>query len=190
MCKTMSCVLTAAMIVGLAMPSSSVAAAKKVPKLSNKKISIKVGEKKTIKVKNATKKVKWSVKSGKKYVTLSGMKKTSAVVKGKEIGRTIGYPTANIIYPLDIVEPPYGVYDVEVELPDGTTKRGLANFGVSPTVSNDGIKSLEVFIIDFDGDLYDKDIRVSFNRMIRPEIKFNGLDELKTQIDCDIQSMF
>ncbi len=115
---------------------------------------------------------------------------SGAVVKGKEIGRTIGYPTANIIYPLDIVEPPYGVYDVEVELPDGTTKRGLANFGVSPTVSNDGIKSLEVFIIDFDGDLYDKDIRISFNRMIRPEIKFNGLDELKTQIDFDIQSMF
>lgn len=89
MCKTMSCVLTAAMIVGLAMPSSSVAAAKKVPKLSNKKISIKVGEKKTIKVKNATKKVKWSVKSGKKYVTLSGMKKTSAVVKGKKAGSAV-----------------------------------------------------------------------------------------------------
>lgn len=89
MCKTMSCVLTAAMIVGLAIPSSSVAAAKKAPKLSNKKISIKVGEKKTIKVKNTTKKVKWSVKSGKKYVTLSNVKKTSAVVKGKKAGSAV-----------------------------------------------------------------------------------------------------
>lgn len=89
MCKTMNCVLTAAMIVGLAIPSSSVAAAKKAPKLSNKKISIKVGEKKTIKVKNTTKKVKWSVKSGKKYVTLSNVKRTSAVVKGTKAGSTV-----------------------------------------------------------------------------------------------------
>lgn len=112
------------------------------------------------------------------------------VVKGRELGRTIGFPTANIIYPLDIIEPPYGVYDVLVELEDGTTYRGLANFGVSPTVSNDNIVSLETYLIGFEGDLYDKNIKINFNRLIRPEIKFNSLDELKTQIEFDIQSMY
>jgi len=111
------------------------------------------------------------------------------VIKGRELGRTIGFPTANIIYPLDIVEPPYGVYDVEVELDDGSVHRGLANFGVSPTVSNDGIAILEVYLLNFSGDLYDKEIRVRFSKMIRPEIKFNSMDELKTQIEFDIQSM-
>lgn len=115
---------------------------------------------------------------------------SGTVVKGKEIGRTIGYPTANIIYPLDIVEPPYGVFDVNVELEDGSVYKGLANFGVAPTVSNDNIAMLETYLIGFDGDLYGKNIKVSFNRLIRPEVKFNNIDELKTQIELDIQSMY
>lgn len=114
---------------------------------------------------------------------------SGSVIKGRELGRTIGYPTANIIYPLDIIEPPYGVYDVDVELDDGSMHRGLANFGVSPTVSNDGICILEAHLLNFDGDLYDRDIRVHFGKMIRPEIKFASLDELKTQIEFDIQSL-
>ena len=114
---------------------------------------------------------------------------SGTVIKGREIGRTIGYPTANIIYPLDIVEPPYGVYDVDVTLDDGSIHRGLANFGVSPTISNEDIAILEVYLLDFDGDLYDREIKVSFSKMIRPEIKFDNLDELKTQIDFDVQSL-
>ncbi len=114
---------------------------------------------------------------------------SGTVIKGREIGRTIGYPTANIIYPLDIVEPPYGVYDVDVTLDDGSVHRGLANFGVSPTISNEDIAILEVYLLDFDGDLYDREIKVSFSKMIRPEIKFDNLDELKTQIDFDVQSL-
>ncbi len=114
---------------------------------------------------------------------------SGTVVKGRELGRTIGYPTANIIYPLNIVEPPYGVYDVDVELPDGTVKRGLANYGVSPTVSNDNIAVLEVYILDFSGDLYDKNIKVSFSNMIRPEMKFDSLDDLKLQISFDLQNI-
>ena len=112
------------------------------------------------------------------------------VIKGRELGRTIGYPTANIIYPLDIIEPPYGVYEAEVELDDGSFHKALVNFGVSPTVSNDGICILEAYLLNFSGDLYDREIRVSFSRMLRPEIKFDNLDALKTQIDIDIQSMY
>lgn len=114
---------------------------------------------------------------------------SGTVIKGKELGATIGYPTANIIYPLDIVEPPHGVYDVEVELDNGKVYRGLANFGVSPTVSNAGICTLETHIFKFKGNLYDRDIKVSFTKMLRPEIKFANLDELKTQIEIDIQSL-
>lgn len=86
-CKSMSYVLTAALLLGAALPSSPAAAKKKAPKLSAKKISIKVGQKKTIKVKNASKKAKWSVKTGKKVVTLSKKKKNSVVVKGKKAGK-------------------------------------------------------------------------------------------------------
>ncbi len=111
------------------------------------------------------------------------------VIKGRELGRTIGYPTANIIYPLDIIEPPYGVYDVDVQIEDQPPRKGIANFGVSPTVSDDGIAILEVYILNFDGDLYDKQIRVFFNNMVRREIKFDSLDDLKTQIDFDIQAL-
>ena len=111
------------------------------------------------------------------------------VIKGNQVGRALGYPTANIIYPLDIVEPPYGVYDVDVELDEGSVYRGLANFGVSPTVSNDGIPILEVYILGFKGDLYDKELKVSFTRMIRPELKFDNLDALKMQIGFDLQAL-
>jgi len=112
------------------------------------------------------------------------------VIKGRELGRTIGYPTANIIYPLDIVQPPFGVYDVDVELEDGSIYRGLANFGVSPTVSNDGIPILEVYILNFNGDLYGKPIKIGFSKMIRTEIKFDSLDDLKTQIEFDVQALY
>ncbi len=88
-CKTMSYVLTAAMIFGVVIPSSPAAAKKKAVKLSTKKISIKVGQKKTIKVKNTKKKAKWSVKSGKKNITLSKKKKKSVVVKGKKAGKAV-----------------------------------------------------------------------------------------------------
>ena len=114
---------------------------------------------------------------------------SGTVVKGREIGRTIGFPTANIIYPLNIVDPAYGVYDVDVELPDGTVRRGLANYGVSPTVSNDNIPILEVHILGFDGDLYDNDIKIKFSSMIRSEMKFDSLNDLKTQIEFDIQQL-
>ena len=87
-CKTMSYVMTAALLLGVSMPSSPAAAKKKAPKLSTKKVSISVGQKKTIKLKNGKKAV-WSIKSGKKVVSLSKKKKTSVVVKGKKAGSAV-----------------------------------------------------------------------------------------------------
>mgnify|MGYP005906183861 CR=1 FL=1 len=87
-CKTMSYVMTAALLLGVSMPSSPAAAKKKAPKLSTKKVSISVGQKKTIKLKNGKKAV-WSIKSGKKVVSFSKKKKTSVVVKGKKAGKAV-----------------------------------------------------------------------------------------------------
>lgn len=87
-CKTMSYVMTAALFLGVSMPSSPAAAKKKAPKLSTKKVSISVGQKKTIKLKNGKKAV-WSIKSGKKVVSLLKKKKTSVVVKGKKAGSAV-----------------------------------------------------------------------------------------------------
>ena len=80
--------MTAALLLGVSMPSSPAAAKKKAPKLSTKKVSISVGQKKTIKLKNGKKAV-WSIKSGKKVVSLSKKKKTSVVVKGKKAGSAV-----------------------------------------------------------------------------------------------------
>ncbi len=111
------------------------------------------------------------------------------VIHGRHLGRTIGYPTANIIYPDVLVKPQYGVYDVSVHLEDGRIHRGLANFGQKPTVSDDGKEELEIYLIDFDGDLYGQKIDVEFTKFIRLERKFDSLEALKSQIDLDLQHL-
>lgn len=105
------------------------------------------------------------------------------VIKGNQIGRTIGFKTANIIYPLELIELPYGVYSV-----DTTYGKGIANFGVRPTV-NGSNAILEVHILDFDKDIYGETLRTEFNKMIRAEKKFSSLDALKNQINIDISSI-
>lgn len=114
-----------------------------------------------------------------------------AVIHGRHVAaEVLGYPTANIIYPLDVIELPHGVYDVEVELEDGSTYRGLANYGTSPTLTNDGITILETYLLNYEGSLYGKQMRVYFNKMLRPEYKFNSVDELRIQIGLDVQSLY
>ena len=102
------------------------------------------------------------------------------VVKGNQIGRTIGFRTANLIYPRELIEIPHGVYSVQTNY-----GKGIANFGTRPTV-NGNRTLLEVHIIGFDKDIYGKTIRVEFNKMIRPEKKFASLEALKLQIQNDI----
>ena len=109
------------------------------------------------------------------------------VVKGKQLGRTIGFPTANIIYPSELIELPFGAYAVNVKFSDRLFK-GVTNFGIRPTVSDTKLTTLETFIIDFDQDIYEKTIEVEFIKMIRPEKKFPSLDALRTQISLDIQT--
>ena len=105
------------------------------------------------------------------------------VSKGAQRGRTINFPTANIDFG-DLVRPKFGVYAVEVVLPDGTKKFGVANTGNRPTVGGEDAR-LEVNIFDFDGDLYGQRLEVHFRTFIRDEKKFDSFDALKDQIVRD-----
>ena len=107
------------------------------------------------------------------------------VVAGNRLGRTIGFPTANMkLYdPLKMV-PSNGVYEVEVETV-GEKFRGMCNIGLRPTVSQNTIPTIETNIFDFDQDIYGLDIKVSFIRKIRDEVKFTSLEALAAQLARD-----
>ncbi|MFC7061164.1 bifunctional riboflavin kinase/FAD synthetase [Halobacillus seohaensis] len=107
------------------------------------------------------------------------------VVSGEQRGRTIGYPTANILLNGAYYTPADGVYAVKVEC-NNELLEGMANFGVKPTFDENSQQSnLEVHIFDFDHDLYDEMITVYFYQLIRHEIKFDGAEQLKVQLHQD-----
>ena len=109
---------------------------------------------------------------------------TSTVIHGNKLGRTLGFPTANLCID-DYVSPKYGVYVVYVYA-DGKKYNAIASFGLRPTVQMKARSEvLEVHLFDFDGDLYDKTIDVEFIEFVREELKFNSLDELKDQMNKD-----
>lgn len=109
---------------------------------------------------------------------------TGKVVKGQQLGRTIGYPTANILVKEDYkLIPQNGVYVVQSVL-NGQTVFGMMNIGNRPTV-NGTSQTIEVHFLDFDQDLYDQTIPVSILKRLRNEQKFPSLDALKTQLLSD-----
>lgn len=114
-----------------------------------------------------------------------GYSLTGVVVAGNRLGRTIGFPTANIqLYePLKLV-PGNGVYSVEVETV-GRKLRGMCNIGVRPTVGSGNQRTIEVNIFDFDEDIYGLDLKVTFLRKIRDERKFDSLSGLRIQLVKD-----
>ena len=105
------------------------------------------------------------------------------IIRGNRRGHTIGFPTANL-KPHNRVIPRFGVY-ATATLIDGTWRKSITNIGVRPTFENDAEPSIETYIFDFDGELYGDVIRVRFLHRIRDERKFNGIDELKAQIERD-----
>lgn len=107
------------------------------------------------------------------------------VQHGDKLGRTIGFPTAN----LDLgsyLRPHYGIYAVTGRLPDGKVLQGAANIGVRPTFDPPK-ELLEPYFFDFSGDLYGQEIEVAFHHFLRPEAKFDSLEALKAQMaeDCE-----
>nr|WP_314467723.1 bifunctional riboflavin kinase/FAD synthetase [uncultured Novosphingobium sp.] len=107
------------------------------------------------------------------------------VQHGGKLGRTIGFPTANIDMH-NYLRPRYGIYAVTGRMPDGRVLPGAANMGVRPTFEPP-IELLEPYFFDFSGDLYGQEIEVAFHHFLRPEAKFDSLDALVAQMgrDCD-----
>lgn len=106
------------------------------------------------------------------------------VVRGRELGRTIGFPTANVAAHNEQF-PPDGVYAVEACIA-GRAFGGVANIGFRPTVEPGGSeRRLEVHLFDFDRDIYGAEVEVRFVRFLRPEQKFDGLAQLQAQIKED-----
>lgn len=110
------------------------------------------------------------------------------VVAGRQLGRTIGVPTANILIPDGVVVPKLGVYACSCEL-WGREYIAVTNIGSRPTVGGHQVRA-ESWILDFDGDLYDSRIVLKFHKFLRPEQKFPSLAELKAQIQVDAAEAF
>lgn len=110
---------------------------------------------------------------------------TQTVGHGRQLGRTIGIPTANLVAPPHVLLPKRGVYAAKITLPDGRAFGGVTNVGVRPTVNNGQDVTVEPWILDFDGDLYGQAIRVEFYRRLRDERKFESLEALRAQIETD-----
>ncbi|WP_285269364.1 bifunctional riboflavin kinase/FAD synthetase [Kaistella rhinocerotis] len=105
------------------------------------------------------------------------------VVGGKQIGRTIGYPTANIKVDSMKLLPKKGAYIVEVFV-EGERYKGMLSVGTNPTVGGSTL-SVEVYILDFDADIYGKEISVNFREFLHDEIKFESLEKLIERLDED-----
>ena len=110
---------------------------------------------------------------------------SGTVEHGRRLGRTIGMPTANLLPEQDKLLPPNGVYYSKV-LMGGRIYRSITNIGCKPTVSNEHIMGAETYLYDFDGDIYGKAITVQLLAFRRPEMKFDGVDSLKAQMQKDI----
>lgn len=105
---------------------------------------------------------------------------TGRVVHGCRIGRTLGIPTANLRLPRELAVPRFGVYACRTVI-DGTAYPAVTNIGTRPTVHGQGV-TVEPWILDFEGDLYDREIRLEFYRFLRPEMKFPDTAALQREI--------
>ena len=108
------------------------------------------------------------------------------VKHGKHLGTEELFPTVNLMPEPWRVLPRFGVYAVRVILDDGTVYPGVTNVGIRPTIVDDNRVTIETNLIDFDGDLYGKELKIEFLRYLRGEKKFSSMAELHAQIARDI----
>ena len=104
------------------------------------------------------------------------------VLHGKELGRRLGFPTANLALPEGLIAPAYGVYATLVTLPDGTVHPAVTNVGVRPTVHDQLGRLVEAWILDCTAELYGEKIRVEFFTRLRGEKKFDSLEALREEV--------
>lgn len=107
------------------------------------------------------------------------------IIRGNQVGRTIGFPTINILPVPEKLLPPYGVYVSRIFL-DGRKYGGITNIGIKPTIHGEYPAGAETYIYDFCTDVYDKTAKVELLHFERPEMKFDGIEQLKLQLAKDI----
>ena len=101
---------------------------------------------------------------------------------GRRLGSRLGFPTVNLPLPGGLLLPAFGVYAAQVRLESGAAYPAAANIGRRPTVEADGAVTAEAFLLDFDGDLYGREIRLELYRRLRPERRFDSLEALKAAV--------
>lgn len=106
---------------------------------------------------------------------------TDTVRPGKHLGRTLGFPTVNLRFAPGVIVPAYGVYATRVYTEEGA-HIAVTNIGVRPTVERTGEANVEAFLLDFDGDLYGKTLRVEFFRHLRGERRFANVEALTAEV--------
>lgn len=111
--------------------------------------------------------------------------------RGKQLGRTIGFPTANLECPTCVNLPPNGVHIAVIEIFSGAYAGSIypcvLNQGQQPTAPS-GTSTVEAYLLDFSGDLYDADVTMTYLEFIRPETRFPSLEALKAQLCADVQT--
>ncbi len=113
---------------------------------------------------------------------------TGSVRHGRGIGSSRLYPTANLIIPPHVLVPSHGVYVTRATLPEGASYAAVTNVGTRPTVNNGTDITVEACLLDFEGDLYGKTLRLEFFEHLRDEVRFDSLDALKAQIAADAEA--
>ena len=112
---------------------------------------------------------------------------TGEVVQDRQIGRTLNFPTANIVYPVGKYSLKTGVYETRVNV-DGKLYKGITNYGARPTFNNDTVVT-ETYLDGFSGSLYGRRLKVEFVRFLREVKRFDGVEELKAQLTKDIRQV-
>lgn len=107
------------------------------------------------------------------------------VEHGRQLGRTLGFPTLNVAWPEGKIVPAHGVYFCKIDI-EGKTYPGIANVGIKPTVTEEKKLLIEAFLFGYSGNAYGEKVRINLKKFRRPEQKFDGIDALKRQIDKDI----
>lgn len=107
---------------------------------------------------------------------------SDTVAHGKRLGATLGFPTVNLHFAPGVLIPAHGVYVTKVYFENGESRPAVTNVGVRPTVDDGNAVTVEGFILDFDGDLYGRQIRMEFYKRLRGERKFPSLEALREEV--------
>ena len=110
------------------------------------------------------------------------------VAHGDKRGRTLGYPTANLVPDPRYVTPGHGVYACRVATPDGAWHLGATNIGIRPQFTTGRGELIEAFLLDFEGDLYGQELRIEFRKRLRGEKRFESVEALVAQMGRDVDA--